>query len=433
LAAGVLLTSGPRHTKGLSASVRAATWIFHDPQSIVYVRQSNPVALSPNDLIVRVLWVVWALWVLGVSTAIAARAVRRRRPSIAVVAIAGFVTVILAYPESVRPLAAGSVILGRWYSNLLLAVPVIAAAFVGAVAVWEELVRPRLSHSQAGALQLGSGTTPDALRRELVRALADPTVRVAFPSEMGWIDQHGRGMTVASDAHRAATVVTRNGHPLAAIDYDVSLLGQPDLVDVAATTTAWSLDARRLAALAEAAAEDIRRSAARLLAAGDEGRRHVERLIADGPDRRLSMVATLLGERPVDLGRVHDGLRAALTDVREIAHGATPPSLSDGGLALALADLRGVGVVPFEIDGVPSQRFPTGVEVTLYLAAADIVFRASGPVTAQLWCTYGEVHLRLDGGPESLEQLVLDRVETLGGRVETTNDALIVSIPSINE
>ncbi len=451
LAVALISTSGPRTLDGGILRVperRSASWVFFDRAASAYVRQANPLAWWPQDNVVSALWVAWGLWVMAVTSAAAIgflrlrreQTITRRAPGLADASVLAAwlfaaASVALALPERLSLFGTDSLIVERWYSELLQALPLAAAAVVGAGAVWSELVRPRLSRSAAGTLQLGAEATPAARQRELVRALSDPTALLLFQGESGWLDEHGTIRELAVGAHRAAAVICRDGSPIAAIEYDDQLLGQPDLVEVAATSVALSLDGRRLAAVAEAAAEDARASAARLLAAGDEGRLIVERQIVDGPDRVLGEVSAMLTERPLPLSAIHGGLRAALAEVRAVAHGSTPLSLTEDGLAAALDDLSLVSLVPLHVGGAPAQRLPPAVEVTVYLVVADAVMGATSAVRVVVSTGDDAVVVRISGVTRPLAQLVVDRVDTLGGRVDADADdeVLQVSVPLVDE
>ena len=257
--------------------------------------QPNPLAIWPHSAAVTALTIVWWVCLAIVAVWIVAERGRSMTSRVLVVAAAA-ATAILAWPEQINVFpqrSAGQVqvqsaLLDPWLDPML-ALPAIACACVGGVAVWRELVRPRLSRTVGGSLKLAGHTSPEALRRDLVRTLGDPTVRIAFQSEDGWIDERGRPVDIGEDGQRGVTIIRRDGVDIAALDHDLSLVAQPDLVQVAATSLAMSLEAQRMAAVAEAASEDVRESAARLLAAAESGRLDVEQRIVAGPEAVLDL------------------------------------------------------------------------------------------------------------------------------------------------
>lgn len=435
LAAGLLLCSGPR-TEQDRHLFRAISWIYFRAEQRRWVRQPNPLAFWPNSGVVTALTVVW--WVC-IGTIAAWIAIERGRSvtSRCLVLAAAAATAILAWPQDVVLFTVRRAGVVQQQTSLpwldpVLAVPAVVCACVGGVAVWRELVWPRLSRTERGSLQLAGHTSPLALRRDLVRTLGDPTVRIAFQSDDGWIDERGRQIEIGGD-QRGVTLIRRDGVDVAALDHDLALVGQPDLVQIAATSLAMSLEAQRLAAVAEAASADVRESAARLLAAAEAGRADVERRIVSGPDQILASVDDLLDARPLDLTAVHDGLREALTDVRSIARGAIPASLEGEGLRAALDDLRVATRVGIDVRGLDDNRRPYVVDATLFRVVADCAHSATDRVTVTIDGTNGEVHMRVAGPNARLSDLTVDRIEGLGGRVHAGDDGSIavfdVAIP----
>jgi hypothetical protein len=428
VAVGLLVFSGPR-TRLDRHRLRAISWIFHHSDQSRYMRQPNPLAIWPNSGVVTALTVVW--WACLAAVVLWHSNERGRSVTSRVLVLAAAAaTAILAWPAQVAafPRVSGGRVEGQSVLldpalDPLLAVPAIACACAGGLAMWRELVRPRLSRTDGGSLKLAGHTSPAALRHDLVRTLGDPTVRIAFQSQDGWIDEHGRPISVGGDSQRGVTVIRRDGVDIAALDHDLSLIAQPDLVQVAATSMAMSLEAQRLAAVAEAASEDVRESAARLLAAAESGRLDVERRIMSGPDRTLATVDEMLDAQPLDLPAIHDGLRAALTDVRAIARGAIPASLEGEGLRAALDDLRVVADVGIDVRGLDGVRRPYVIDATLYRVVADCARSASDRVSVTIDGTDGEVHMRVTASHAQLSDLTIDRIEGLGGGVETGDDA----------
>jgi hypothetical protein len=438
LAAATLVLTGPRHTVAdlRTGGLRASTWNFNiEPEQgpTRWWRPGNPLHRVDSDAALRTVWALWSVLVVVVAVATVVALARRgagTRPSerraarlvlgAGVAVAAGMATLPLtAFPERVRldggaPI--GSVVLGHWYADLVNVAPALAAAVVGGVLVWGELLRPRLSRRTDGAIQLG--TAPS-----LERALGDATARVLFPTGDGWVDDRGRPAEPATSAGRAATVVTRDGVPVAAVEHDEWLLSQPDLLDVAVTSVARTLEGRRLAAVATAGTEDIQTSATRLLDAAERARRDVEARIADGPDRTLAGVATLLTAEPVPLDAVHAALRDAVAQVREIAHGLAPDRLADEGLAGALDELD------VTVDALPDRALPPALELTAYLVAA------AAPTGSHVEVTQHDdavaVRVRDWAGP--LDQLLEDRVRGLDGTVAVEAGSLTVTLPLAGE
>jgi hypothetical protein len=453
---GVLLVTGPRHTAAdlWTGGLRPASWAFvFAPDGAVarWSRQGNPLHLLDSTPATWALWATWSLIVVAVSwaTAVAAarrcarggpaerRAARLLRAAAIALAVGVCVQPLAAFPERARLVGGrplGSVLQGHWYTDFVNIAPALGAAALGAVLVWGELVRPRLGRS-GGAIQLDVTVPPSALGRRLQRALGDPTARVLFPHDAGgWVDDRGHATEPAARAGRAATIVTREGTAVAAVEHHDSLLAQPDLVDVAVASVALALEASRLTAVARAGTEDVQASAVRLLDAAEIARGTIERRIEAGPERTLAAVHELLASSPVPFADVHAGLRRAVAQVREIAHGVAQGGLIEDGLAAALDDLAATADLPLTVVELPSDALAPPVELTVFLVAQNAVREASGPVRLTAIVVPGpeqtaEAAVDVQGWAGPLDQLLEDRVRTLGGTVAASDGALRVALP----
>jgi hypothetical protein len=206
---------------------------------------------------------------------------------------------------------------------------VICAGVYAAWAVWAELITPRLSRPEALVLQLDRDSTVLATRRRLARALGDPSAAIVFPTDDGWIDEAGQPVPVdRPDRHLVA--VTRDGIAVAALDLDTLTQVAPDLLADAAGSLVVSLEARRLAALAETAANQVRQNLMRLITIDREAVEEITSQIEAGPQRTLADVDALLDVLPLPLTEIHDLLRLSLEQVRFIAHGAAPAPVEWG-------------------------------------------------------------------------------------------------------
>ncbi len=106
--------------------------------------------------------------------------------------------------------------------------------------------------------------------------------------------------------------------------------------------------------------------------AADGERRRLERNLHDGAQQRLIALTVALADDPVAQGE----MRAALAELREIAHGIHPVSLSDAGLAAAVRDIADGSRVPVRIGAVLSQRVPAPVEAATHRLVSDAVLCA---------------------------------------------------------
>jgi signal transduction histidine kinase len=154
---------------------------------------------------------------------------------------------------------------------------------------------------------------------------------------------------------------------------------------------------------AESRAE-LSASRARVVAAGDEARRRLERDLHDGAQARLvnAVVALKLARRElagatgpaVDL--VDEALAhavAANNDLRELAHGILPASLSGGGLRAGIDSLLSRVRLPVSVE-VTAERLPAALEAAAYFIVAEALTNAARHARA----TSAHVSVIVDGG-----------------------------------
>lgn len=134
-------------------------------------------------------------------------------------------------------------------------------------------------------------------------------------------------------------------------------------------------DRRRLA-------KEVRASRSRIVAAADESRKRIERNIHDGAQQRLVALALdvrLLEEQAPrlstdELGAAHrrigDDLKAALSELRELARGLHPSVLTTDGLGPAVEQLATRSSIPVAVE-VAETRFPEAVETACYFTVAE--------------------------------------------------------------
>jgi signal transduction histidine kinase len=186
-------------------------------------------------------------------------------------------------------------------------------------------------------------------------------------------------------------------------------------------------------------------SRARIVATADATRRRIERDLHDGAQQQLVWLALSLRaaqatvpeeleQHRSELGRVVDGLTAALDDLREVALGIHPAGLSEDGLRPALKRLVARSPLRVNLDCRATGRFAEPVEVTAYYVVsesltnaakyadspvADVAVAAEGGV---LW-----VEVRDDGcgGADPAQGSGLlglrDRVEAIGGTMRLSS------------
>jgi PAS domain S-box-containing protein len=186
-------------------------------------------------------------------------------------------------------------------------------------------------------------------------------------------------------------------------------------------------------------------SRARVVAAADETRRRIERDLHDGTQQQLvaltlalraaeaevplelAELKAALGQTVVDLGR-------ATEDLQTMSRGIHPAVLSRGGIGPALRTLARRAGVPVELDLSGPVRLPERAEVAAYYVVSEGLSNAAKHAHAsvvhvelKVENAVIEVSIRDDGvggaDPDRGSGLVglRDRVEALGGTIETTS------------
>jgi PAS domain S-box-containing protein len=198
-------------------------------------------------------------------------------------------------------------------------------------------------------------------------------------------------------------------------------------------------------------------SRARIVAAADESRRRIERDLHDGAQQRLvhAVIVLRLATRALARGDadgrelVAEALRhaeQANSELRELAHGILPASLTRGGLRAGVDALVSRVSLPVSVD-VSVERLPAGVEATAYFVISEALTNAvkharaaRAEVTAHVEHSTLRIQVRDDGvgGADFAQGSGLvglsDRVEALGGTLQVSSHpgngtTLLVEIP----
>jgi PAS domain S-box-containing protein len=132
---------------------------------------------------------------------------------------------------------------------------------------------------------------------------------------------------------------------------------------------------------------EVQASRARIVDAADAERRRVERALHDGAQQRLVTLSMSLRLARLAVPEGHESelgqmleaasaeLKAALEELRDLAHGIHPALLADRGLAAALESLALRSPVPVTVS-CPSRRLPETVEVAAYYLVAESLTNA---------------------------------------------------------
>jgi signal transduction histidine kinase len=193
-------------------------------------------------------------------------------------------------------------------------------------------------------------------------------------------------------------------------------------------------------AIANADSRDqLTASRARLLAAGDEARRRVVRDLHDGAQQRLvhTIVTLKLAQRALRLqdpeapSLVAEALAQAEqgnAELRELAHGILPSTLTSGGLRAGVDAVVARLDLPVQVD-VPGERFPAEIEASAYFIVVEAltnVVKHSRASSARVKISdeHGMLHVEVrDNGVGGADQDghglvgINDRVTALGGQL----------------
>ena len=316
----------------------------------------------------------------------------------------------------------------------LLAAQVAALVLVAAGVAWAR-VRARRMRAELTRLvvDLGRSPPPGGLRDQLADAFGDPSLDLLHAQDGGaeWIDGRGRPARIEPGPDRQVTRVLAGGRELSAVVHRPGLFEDPALAAELADAARLALEHERLGALRRAHLESLRASRARIVAAADAERRSLERDLHDGAQQRLATLAIAIRlarrQAPSDdpgldaeLAAAEDGLREALAELRELAHGLIPAVLAHEGLkpaVEALAD-RSPSLV---IGELPSGRFAAPVESAAYFVVAESVRRAGGRDVAVSARRVDErliVELETGGGIAGSTTDLEDRVGAVGGTID---------------
>jgi signal transduction histidine kinase len=194
---------------------------------------------------------------------------------------------------------------------------------------------------------------------------------------------------------------------------------------------------------AESSAE-LAASRRRIVAAADEARRRIERDLHDGIQQRLIALtyrARGITRQPADqlpgiVAELSEGLMEVSDELREVARGIHPTTLTKAGLESALNELARRCTVPIDIDVRLDERLPASVEAAAYYIAAEALTNVAKHAQANVVALIAArddgaltVTVRDDGiGGVDADRGsgilgLTDRVEALGGTISIASPA----------
>jgi signal transduction histidine kinase len=355
---------------------------------------------------------------------------RRARTSALLAALAFALVLTVGTALRIAGVGGGRPLLAT-YEVVIIAV----AAGLTADLFWARLTRGSVT---AVVVDLGEPLAGTTLRGRLARTLGDPTLAIGYwvSEQNGYVDEDGRPLALPTDEPgRAVSLIEDAGSPLVALIHDPAALEDPTLVANVAAATRLAVANARLQAEIRARVEQVDASRRRLVEAADEQRRQLERDLRDGAERRLTEVSELLSDAGPPLAEVTAGLEAARAELRELARGIHPATLTELGLAAAINELIARSPVPVEASA-SAQRWPAAIEAAAYFLCSEAlanVTKYARATRVQIRVTNDETQLRVEitddgiGGASAAQGSGLrglaDRVQALGGRLTIDSPA----------
>jgi signal transduction histidine kinase len=312
----------------------------------------------------------------------------------------------------------------------------VALSLVALAAGWT-IARARRTRSAVARLaaDLDAAPAAGALGAALARSLGDPRLDVAYPVGERLVD--GDGRPVAVDG-RTATPLVRAERTVAVLLHETDTVQHEELERELGSAARLAIENERLRAEVLSRLDDLRASRIRIVETADAERRRLERDLHDGAQQQLLALSydlrRALSKADGELATVvHAGLdevRAALEELRELAHGIHPAVLSESGLDAALSALADGARVPLDVMECTGERFPSAAEAAGYAVAVEALERAGDDGLVIRAARHGDALVVDAEGPGVAPTTYLaDRVGALGGTVAATPRGLRAEVP----
>jgi signal transduction histidine kinase len=311
------------------------------------------------------------------------------------------------------------------------------------------LVQARLARAGVAELvvELRDNPSPHHLREMLARALGDPSLTLAYwlTRTKEYVDTQGQHVDATNTAPgRAATRIDGSWDRVALLIHDDAILAEPELLSAVATTAAIALENGQLHAELTARLADLQASRTRVIEAGQVERKQLARNLHDGAQQRLvalSLQLSLLQRRLADDSRATNGIAqakeeiaATLADLREVARGLHPSSLTLQGLPNAVRSMARRMPIPVSVDLTLPGQLREPIDLAIYYLVSESLANigkhaqaSSARIRIHNTSAWVDVEVRDDGvgGADTIAgsglQGLADRVESLGGQFTVTS------------
>ena len=282
-------------------------------------------------------------------------------------------------------------------------------------------------------VDLDDAAVDRSLRETLARALGDPTADVAlYDARAGWLDLNGAGRGVPG-TDRAATLLVHDGTPIAALEFDDSIVVHPSVVDAAVAALALELESVRQKAIAQNRELELRRLGTDVITAGTVARERLERDLHDGAQQELigltlqAALAARAGNTDAAAAREFaSAIEGACGSLLHTALGRPPALVAERGLHAALGALLLTVPVPVRADIDECDDLPDALQRAIWFAASEAITNAmkharAASLSVVLRRTGEEVMLVIGddgiGGVEGSPAALTQRVADVGGRL----------------
>jgi signal transduction histidine kinase len=389
----------------------------------------------------------WEVTTVALAVAVGVTAATRPRRATASTAVPAVLSLaaVAAYAGELLRRANEDPLSGAFSGLFYARASTVTAVAAGVVLA---LVRMRRQRAAVARLadELGEAPQPGRLGDTLARTFGDPTLEVAYwlRGAGHYVDDEGaRVEPAAGDDARAVTPIVRGGSPVAVVMHDSSLLGDSFEHELGSAAR-LAVENERLQAEVRAQLAALRRSRLRITTRGDAERRSLERNLHDGAQQRLLALsfdlrlaraaAAAEGDdaSTAELDAAVEEARAALEELRELAHGIYPAVLTEAGLPAALESLADEAPLPVELS-VATGRLEAPAEAALFVAAREGIGDAARRGASRVTVTIdGAAKLTVDddGAPRRSPLVhVADRIGALGGTTTFGATTLEAEVP----
>jgi signal transduction histidine kinase len=373
-------------------------------------------------------------------------------------AVVSAIAVLVAWPFADSSSGHGLLWVPTVIGIALLALPITVAAATARLAA----ERADVADAVTG---LSWPVNPHRLQSALRRALRDPSIEVGYWVEalQRYVDADGQEVKIPADDRFA--VICQDGRALDHADGTLPDVGpddgegQPvallvggqhhrhrtDLIGAAVRAAGSAFALAGLQTGIRAERDDLTAAHRQVEESRWAERRRLEQNLHDGAQHRLAALTMRLGAAgatvPLDsrardlVGEIQDEIREVLRELRELADGIHPSTLTEAGLGPALEAVADRFPVPVTIIA-PARRFPPVVEAVAYYSTTEVLTIVTrqlhaAEITVEVTARSGDLWVRTTGvgvGNDSVGRLfdpLRSGLRAIGGELLTPSEQLV--------